>query len=125
MTRTQCDKFSIASHEKAAAAQDAGFFDDEIVPVDTVEGSRIRADEGIRRGSTVEKLAQLKPAFKPEGGLITAGNSSQISDGSAALLMMTSEKASELGLMPMARIRTAVLVRGHDKVPAADSLCWC
>ena len=67
----------------------------------------ISQDEGIRRGSTVEKLGALKPAFKPEDGVITAGNSSQISDGSAALLMMTGGEGAELGLTPIARVHTA------------------
>jgi acetyl-CoA acyltransferase len=68
----------------------------------------VAKDEGLRRGTTPEKLAGLKPAFK-EGGVIHAGNSSQISDGSAAVLMMTSDKARELGLTPLARVHTAVL----------------
>jgi acetyl-CoA acetyltransferase len=75
----------------------------------------ISLDEGVRRGSSVDTLAKLKTVFKPEGGAITAGNSSQISDGSAGLLMMTSQKAAELGLAPIARIHTAVLA-GADPV---------
>ncbi|OJY53096.1 acetyl-CoA C-acyltransferase [Pseudonocardia sp. 73-21] len=109
-SRTQVDEYSAASHEKAAAAQDEGRFDAQIAPVGDVS-----KDEGIRRGSSVESLAGLKKVFKPEGGVITAGNSSQISDGSAALLMMTSEKAAELGLTPIARVHTAVLA-GADPV---------
>jgi acetyl-CoA acyltransferase len=109
-SRTQVDEYSAASHEKAAAAQDEGRFDAQIVPVGDVA-----KDEGIRRGSSVRSLAGLKTVFKPEGGVITAGNSSQISDGSAALLMMTSEKAAELGLTPIARVHTAVLA-GADPV---------
>jgi acetyl-CoA acyltransferase len=114
LTRTQVDEFSLASHEKAAAAQDSGAFDDELLPITTPEGTVISADEGVRRGGTVEKLGALKPAFR-EDGVITAANSSQISDGSAALLMTTSEKAAELGLRPMARVHTAVLA-GDDPV---------
>ncbi|TVT47522.1 thiolase family protein [Amycolatopsis rhizosphaerae] len=113
-TRTQVDEFSLASHEKAAAAQDSGAFDEEIVPVTTPEGTVVSADEGVRRGGTLDKLAALKPAFRKDG-VITAGNSSQISDGSAALLMTTSEKAAELGLRPLARVHTAVLA-GDDPV---------
>jgi acetyl-CoA acyltransferase len=109
LTRTQVDEFSLASHEKAAAAQDSGVFDDQIVPV-----GDIRADEGVRRGGTLEKLAALKPAFR-EDGVITAGNSSQISDGAAALLMTTSDKAAQLGLRPIARVHTAVLA-GDDPI---------
>jgi acetyl-CoA acyltransferase len=113
--RTQLDEFSIASHEKAAAAQDEGRFDGQIAPVTLPDGTVVSQDEGIRRGGTVEGLAKLKTVFKPEGGTITAGNSSQISDGSAALLMTTSEKAAELGLTPIVRVHTAVLA-GADPV---------
>jgi acetyl-CoA acyltransferase len=108
LSRTQLDEFSLASHEKAAAAQDAGRFDRQIVPVRLEDGTVVVADEGIRRGGSLESLAKLKPAFKPDG-MIHAGNSSQISDGSAALLMTTSEKAAELGLTPIALVHTAVL----------------
>jgi acetyl-CoA acyltransferase len=108
LSRTELDEFSLASHEKAAAAQDAGRFAGQIVPVQLDDGTVVTADEGVRRGSTLEALAKLKPAFK-EGGVIHAGNSSQISDGSAALLMTTGEKAAELGLTPIARVHTAVL----------------
>lgn len=111
--RTQLDEFAIESHERAAAATDAGAFESQIVAVETEHGT-ITADEGIRRGGTVEGLAKLKTVFR-EDGVITAGNASQISDGSAALLMMTSEKARELGLKPIARVHTAVLA-GTDPV---------
>ena len=114
-SRTQVDEYSVGSHEKAAAAQDAGRFDRQIAPVTNEKGELISADEGIRRGTTVDVLAALKTVFKPEGGVITAGNSSQISDGSAALLMTTSDKARELGLTPIARVHTAV-VAGADPV---------
>jgi acetyl-CoA acyltransferase len=114
-SRTQVDEYSAASHEKAAAAQDDGRFDAQLAPVTTAEGTVVARDEGVRRGSSVETLAGLKTVFKPEGGVITAGNSSQISDGSAALLMTTSEKARELGLTPIARVHTAVLA-GADPV---------
>jgi acetyl-CoA acyltransferase len=114
-TRTQLDEFSIASHEKAAAAQDDGRFEGQIAPVTLPDGTVVSQDEGIRRGGTVEGLSKLKTVFKPEGGTITAGNSSQISDGSAALLMTTSEKAAELGLTPIVRVHTAVLA-GADPV---------
>ena len=115
LSRTQIDEFAAASHEKAAAAQDDGRFDAQIVPVTTPDGTVVAKDEGIRRGSSVESLGKLKTVFKPEGGVITAGNASQISDGSAALLMMTSEKAASLGLTPIARVHTAVLA-GADPV---------
>jgi acetyl-CoA acyltransferase len=114
LSRSQLDEFSLASHEKAAVAQDEGRFAAEIAAVTAPDGSIVEADEGVRRGGTLEKLAQLKPAFR-ENGTITAANSSQISDGAAALLITTSEKAAELGLTPIARVHTAVVV-GDDPV---------
>ncbi len=108
LTRAQLDEYSVASHEKAAAAIDGGRFTAQITPVKLEDGTVVDTDEGVRRGSSVESLAKLKPAFRPDG-VIHAGNSSQISDGAAALLMTTSEKAAELGLTPVARVHTAVL----------------
>jgi acetyl-CoA acyltransferase len=108
LSRTQLDEFALASHEKAAAAQDEGRFAAQIAPVTLPDGTVVDADEGIRRGGTLDKLACLKPAFK-EDGKITAANSSQISDGAAALLVTTSERAAQLGLTPLARVHTAVL----------------
>ena len=113
-SRSQLDEFSLASHEKAAVAQDEGRFAAEIAAVTAPDGTSVEVDEGVRRGGTLDKLAQLKPAFR-ENGTITAGNSSQISDGAAALLITTSEKAAELGLTPIARVHTAVVV-GDDPV---------
>ncbi|SHG66024.1 thiolase family protein [Geodermatophilus nigrescens] len=113
-SRQQLDEFSVGSHEKAAAAQDEGRFDAQIAPVTTPDGTVVSRDEGIRRGSTVETLGGLKTPFKADG-VISAGNASQISDGAAALLMTTSEKAAELGLRPIARVHTAVLA-GADPV---------
>jgi len=107
-SRTQLDEYSLASHAKAAAAIDQGRFAGQIAPVKLEDGTVIDTDEGVRRGGSLESMAKLKPAFKPDG-VIHAGNSSQISDGSAALLMMTSEKAGQLGLTPLARVHTAVL----------------
>ncbi|MEV4235522.1 thiolase family protein [Nocardia sp. NPDC050408] len=111
--RTRLDEFSVLSHERAAAAQDRGAFEEQIVAVATDSGTVI-ADEGIRPGSTVEKLAGLKPAFQADG-VIHAGNSSQISDGAAALLVTTAEKARELGLTPLVRYRAGA-VTGADPV---------
>jgi len=108
LSRAQVDEYSLRSHEKAAAAIDEGRFTAQITPVTLDDGTVVDTDEGVRRGGTLESLAKLKPAFKPDG-VIHAGNSSQISDGSAALLMTTSEKARELGLTPVARVHTAVL----------------
>jgi acetyl-CoA acyltransferase len=115
LSRAQLDEFSLESHEKAAAAQDEGRFDDQLVHVVTpASDDPVTVDEGIRRGGTVEGLAKLKPVFS-EDGVITAANSSQISDGSAALLMTTGEKAAALGLDPIARVHTAVLA-GDDPI---------
>jgi acetyl-CoA acyltransferase len=107
LSRTQLDEYALRSHERAAAARDEGRFDAQLAPVTTPDGV-VTADEGIRTGSTLEGLAGLKPAFRPDGR-ITAANSSQISDGAAALLVMTSQRAQELGLTPLARVHTAVL----------------
>ncbi|MCT7657062.1 thiolase family protein [Mycobacterium deserti] len=114
LDRAMVDEFSLGSHEKAAAAQDSGAFDDQIVAIKDQDGSPVLKDEGIRRGTTLEKMGQLKPAFK-EDGVIHAGNSSQISDGSAALLFMSAEKAKSLGLKPLAKVHTATLA-GADPV---------
>ncbi|OPX11622.1 acetyl-CoA C-acyltransferase [Mycobacterium sp. AT1] len=112
--RTTLDQFSLDSHQKAAAAQDAGAFEGQIVAIKDQDGNTVLKDEGIRRGGTIEKMAGIKPAFK-EDGVIHAGNASQISDGSAALLFMSAEKAKELGLKPLAKVHTAVLA-GADPV---------
>jgi len=111
--RAAVDEYSARSHERAAAAQDAGSFGDQIVPVATDAGV-VDADEGIRRGTTPEKLAGLKPAFRDDG-LIHAGNSSQISDGAAALLVMSEQEAGRRGLTPLVRY-TAGAVTGADPV---------
>jgi acetyl-CoA acetyltransferase family protein len=113
-SRTRLDEYSAQSHERAAAAQDAGAFTGQIVPVFTDDGTVVAADEGIRRGTTVEKLSGLKPAFTDDG-VIHAGNSSQISDGAAALLVTTAEMAVELGLSPLVRY-LAGAVTGADPV---------
>ena len=116
-SRTQLDEYSVQSHERAAAAQDSGAFTDQIVPVftdDQTAQNVMVADEGVRRGTTVEKLAALKPAFVDDG-MIHAGNSSQISDGAAALLVTTSEMAVGLGLTPLVRYRAGA-VTGADPV---------
>jgi acetyl-CoA acyltransferase len=107
LSRSQLDEYSLASHEKAGKAQADGAFDEEIAPVPTPEGP-VSADEGIRPGGTLEKLGALKTPFK-EDGVISAGNASQISDGSAALLVTTTEKARELGLRPIVRVHTTVM----------------
>ena len=104
LTRSEQDEFALRSHRRAAAAQDAGRFDPQLVPVEVPgPGSGwVRADEGVRRDTSMEKLAGLKPAFRPDGQ-VTAGNSSQISDGAAALLLASRAAAERLGLRPLAR----------------------
>lgn len=106
VTREEQDRFALASHEKATAAAASGAFEAETVPV-TVNGrgapTEVHSDEGPRADTSLEKLAGLKPAFAP-GTTVTAGNSSQISDGAAALVVGGETRAKELGLQPMARI---------------------
>jgi acetyl-CoA acyltransferase len=118
LTREEQDAFSLRSHQRAAAAQDAGRFDRQLVPVE-VPGPHgaatwVRADEGVRRDTSMEKLAGLKPAFRPDGQ-VTAGNSSQISDGAAALLLASRATAERLGLRPQARFVSFALA-GVDPV---------
>ncbi len=117
ISREANDAFSVQSHQRAARATDEGRFEREILPVEitTYEGAEtMTRDEGIRPDSSVEKLATLKPAFK-EDGVITAANSSQITDGAAAVLVMSEEKANALGLTPRARFHTFALA-GVDPV---------
>jgi acetyl-CoA acetyltransferase family protein len=103
LERAALDAFALESHRRAAAAQDAGAFDAQIVPV-----GEFRRDEGVRRETSAGKLAGLKPAFKPDG-VVTAGNSSQISDGASALLIAEAETAKRLGLRPRARFASFAL----------------
>ena len=108
LSRSQLDEFALASHEKAAAAQDAGAFDPEIAPVALPDGTKVGADEGIRRDTSLAKLAELPTPFLPDG-MVTAGSSSQISDGAAAVAVTTSDWAREHGLRPVARIHTTAV----------------
>ena len=113
LSRQQLDEIAVASHERAAKATEAGLFADEIIPIQTTNGT-VTVDQGIRGGTTLETLAGLKTPFK-EDGVVTAGNASQISDGSAAMLIMSGAKAMELGLQPMARFHTFAMA-GVDPV---------
>jgi len=106
VSREDQDHYAQRSQERAVAAQEAGVFDREIVPVTLADGTVVSKDDGPRASSTYEKLATLEPAFKP-GGTVTAGNSCPLNDGAAAALVMSAEKAAELGLKPRARIITA------------------
>ncbi len=117
ISREDNDRFSVQSHQRAARARAEGRFEREIVPIEvtTEDGTRLMTDdEGIRPDSSMETLAKLKPAFKPDG-VVTAANSSQITDGSAALMIMSEEKAVELGLTPRARFHAFALA-GVDPV---------
>jgi acetyl-CoA acyltransferase len=116
-TREDLDAFGAESQRRAAVATAEGRFENEIVPVPVnIDGTThmVTRDEGIREGTTAEKLAALKPAFK-EDGKITAGNSSQITDGASAVLIMSAEKAEQLGLRPRARFHSFAVV-GTDPV---------
>jgi acetyl-CoA acyltransferase len=121
ISRQDLDEFSVRSHQNAARATAEGRFEREIIPVaikddngaDTDE--LVTADEGIRPDSTVEVLGNLKPAYRPENGRVTAGNSSQITDGASAVLIMSEAKANELGLTPRARFHSFAVV-GSDPI---------
>lgn len=116
ISRTEQDEFAYASHQKAVVAQREGMFKDEIAPVTAYgrdgKGRTVSADEGPRADTSLEKLSGLKPAFK-EGGSVTAGNSSPLTDGAAATLVMAGEKAKALGVTPLARI-VSMAVSGCD-----------
>jgi acetyl-CoA acyltransferase len=121
ISRQDLDEFSVRSHQNAARATAEGRFEREIIPVaikddngaDTDE--LVTADEGIRPDSSVEVLGNLKPAYRPENGRVTAGNSSQITDGASAVLIMSEAKANELGLTPRARFHSFAVV-GSDPI---------
>lgn len=115
--REDMDKFSARSHRLAAKARADGKFDNEIIPVigHSANGTpfMVTQDETIREDTTVEGLAQLRPVFNPKGGTVTAGSSSQVTDGASAMIIMSAERANSLGLKPKARI-TAMAVAGVD-----------
>jgi len=121
ITRDDMDAFSVRSHQRAAQATAEGRFERELIPVAIKDDDRndtdemITTDEGIRPDSSVETLANLKPAFRPENGMVTAGNSSQITDGASGVLVMSDTKAAELGLTPRARFH-AFAVAGSDPI---------
>ncbi|HEX4591505.1 MAG TPA: acetyl-CoA C-acetyltransferase [Gemmataceae bacterium] len=117
ITRQEMDAFAVESHQRASAAWRANAFDEEIVPVTVGKGDKaktISRDEGMRADSACEALAKLKPAFK-EGGCVTAGNASQLSDGAAAVIVATARVAEQLGVRPMARIVAYATSGVHPK----------
>jgi 3-oxoadipyl-CoA thiolase len=128
LTREKQDEFAVRSHQRAIVAIDSGRFAQEIVPVSIPQkkgdAKLVDTDERPRRDTTMESLAKLKPAFKKEGGTVTAGNSSGLNDGASALLIMSAEKAKSLNLKPLARIVTSAAagvpprVMGIGPVPA-------
>src|ERR687887_695382 len=103
VSREQQDEWAVISQTRAVDARDSGHFDKEIVPVTTPDGTEVRQDDGPRPGTTMEKLAALQPAFKPDG-TVTAGNACPLNDGAAAVLVMSEAKAEALGVTPLARI---------------------
>jgi acetyl-CoA C-acetyltransferase len=109
ITRERMDEFAKRSQDLAVEAQKNGFFDSEITPIAVPDGRTITSDDGPRPNTTLEKLAELPPVFKPEG-TVTAGNSCPLNDGAAAVLVMSDQKASELGLEPLARIVASSVV---------------
>jgi acetyl-CoA acyltransferase len=121
ITRDDMDEFAVRSHQRAAQATAEGRFERELIPVAIKDDDRndtdelITTDEGIRPDSSVETLAKLKPAFRPENGTVTAGNSSQITDGASGVLVMSDTKAAELGLTPRARFHSFA-VAGSDPI---------
>jgi acetyl-CoA C-acetyltransferase len=103
VTREEMDEFAMLSQNRAVASQENGFFEREITPVTTPDGTVVSKDDGPRPGTTMEGLSQLKPAFRPDG-LVTAGNACPLNDGAAAVVVMSEERASQLGLQPLARV---------------------
>ncbi|MGB2940890.1 MAG: acetyl-CoA C-acyltransferase [Candidatus Dormiibacterota bacterium] len=112
VSREDMDVFALGSQKKAAAARDSGVFDREIIPVITPAGDAVSRDDGIRPDTTLEKLASLEPVFR-EGGRVTAGNACPLNDGAAAVVVLSEDRATQLGLKPLARI-VASSVSGVD-----------
>jgi acetyl-CoA C-acetyltransferase len=103
VSREEMDEFAALSQQRAVQSQENGFFEREITPITTPDGTVVTKDDGPRAGTTVEKLSQLKPVFRPDGK-VTAGNACPLNDGAAAVIVMSDTKARELGITPLARI---------------------
>jgi acetyl-CoA C-acetyltransferase len=127
VSREAQDEWAVISQNRAVEARDSGHFDKEIVPVTTPDGTTVTQDDGPRPGTTMEKLAALQPAFKPDG-TVTAGNACPLNDGAAAVLVMSDEKAERLGLKPRARIIASTVaairpeIMGLGPIPAIKKL---
>jgi acetyl-CoA C-acetyltransferase len=127
VTREAQDEWAVVSQQRAVAARDAGHFDKEITPVTTPDGVEVTRDDGPRPGTTLDKLAELKPAFRPEG-TVTAGNACPLNDGAAAVLVMSEDRARELGLTPRARIVASAVaairpeIMGLGPIPAVKAV---
>jgi acetyl-CoA C-acetyltransferase len=127
VTREEQDAWAVVSQNRAVQARESGHFDREIVPVTTPDGATVAHDDGPRPGTTMEKLAALQPAFKPDG-TVTAGNACPLNDGAAAVLVMSADRAKALGLKPRARIVASSVaairpeVMGMGPVPAIQKL---
>jgi acetyl-CoA C-acetyltransferase len=103
VTREEMDEFAARSQQRAVESQQNGFFEREIIPVTTPDGTLVTKDDGPRDGTTVEKLAQLKPVFRPDGS-VTAGNACPLNDGASAVVVMSDTRAEQLGITPLARV---------------------
>ena len=112
VSRADMDLYALGSQQKAARARDTGVFDREIIPILTPSGAVVSADDGIRPDTTLEKLSQLPPVFRPDGR-VTAGNACPLNDGAAAVVVMSEQRAQELGIKPLARV-VASSVSGLD-----------
>jgi acetyl-CoA C-acetyltransferase len=128
VSREAQDEWAMTSQNRAVAARDSGHFDAEIVPVTTPDGTEVARDDGPRPGTTMEKLAELKPVFDPENGTVTAGNSCPLNDGAAAVLVMSETRAAELGVEPRARIVASSVaairpeIMGLGPIPAVKAV---
>ncbi len=128
VSREAQDEWAMTSQNRAVAARDSGHFDAEIVAVTTPDGTEVTRDDGPRPGTTIEKLAELKPVFDPENGTVTAGNSCPLNDGAAAVLVMSDSRARELGLAPRARIVASSVaairpeIMGLGPIPAVKAV---
>jgi acetyl-CoA C-acetyltransferase len=116
VSREDQDEFAALSQQRAVAAQEAGIFEWEITPVTKEDGTVVSKDDGPRPGTTKEKLAELKPVFKPEGGTVTAGNACPLNDGAAATVVMSRRRAEELGIQPLARIVSSAISGNNPEI---------